>query len=76
MKTIIHVNRNIIQSNAKHGRADPVCRVQQGKTTRYAMRVKIDGPSEFIYSPDKPLSCGAKLWIETEANVELIDEAV
>jgi hypothetical protein len=23
-----------------------------------------------VYSPDKPLSCGAKVWIETESNVE------
>jgi len=24
-----------------------------------------------VYSPDKPLSCGAKVWIETEAEVEI-----
>jgi len=22
-----------------------------------------------VYAPDKPLSCGAKVWIETEAEV-------
>lgn len=22
-----------------------------------------------VYSPDKPLSCGAKVWIETEAEI-------
>jgi hypothetical protein len=22
-----------------------------------------------VYSPDKPLSCGAKVWIETESEV-------
>jgi hypothetical protein len=29
-------------------------------------RVVIKGDSELVYSPDKPLSCGAKVWIETE----------
>ena len=38
------------------------------------MEVHIDGPSKMIYSPDKPLKCGAKLWIETEADVQLIGE--
>ena len=28
--------------------------------------------AQLIYSPDKPLSCGAKVWIETELNVETI----
>jgi hypothetical protein len=27
------------------------------------------GPSEVIYSPDKPLSCGAKVWVETHSEV-------
>jgi hypothetical protein len=26
-----------------------------------------------VYSPDKPLSCGAKVWIETQGNVEVIE---
>jgi len=25
-----------------------------------------------VYSPDKPLSCGAKVWIETEEEVTII----
>jgi len=24
-----------------------------------------------VYSPDRPLSCGAKVWIETDAEVRL-----
>jgi len=27
-----------------------------------------------VYSPDKPLSCGAKVWIETEAGVVVVDK--
>jgi ferredoxin-thioredoxin reductase catalytic subunit len=30
MKKYIHINRNIIQQNEKHGRELPVCRVQEG----------------------------------------------
>jgi len=29
------------------------------------------GPSRVVYSPDKPLSCGAKVWVETEAEVKI-----
>jgi hypothetical protein len=71
---IIHINKNIIQQNAKNGRQDPVCRVQIGNKIRYCMEVEIKGPSKLVYRPDKPLTCGAKLWIETMADVELIGE--
>jgi len=27
------------------------------------------GESEVIYSPDKPLDCGAQVWVETKAPV-------
>ena len=33
--------------------------------------VKIEGPSKVVYSPDKPLPCGARVWIETEEKVVL-----
>jgi len=33
--------------------------------------VKVLGPAEVIYSPDKPLHCGARLWIETRAELEI-----
>ena len=36
------------------------------KSNEYATDVTIDGPSKLVYSPDKPLSCGAKVWIEAE----------
>jgi len=34
--------------------------------------VLIHGPSRVVYSPDKPLSCGAKVWVETESLVEVV----
>jgi len=70
----IHVNKNIIQYNSKHGCDLPVCRVSEGKETKYGRTVEILGPSKMIYDPKNPLKCGAKLWIETEADIEIEDE--
>lgn len=69
MKTIIHVNQHVIKANRKHGRNDPVLAVKNYKDTRYAHIVEIDGPSQVVYRPDAPLSCGAHVWIETRAAV-------
>ena len=70
MKKIIQVNQHVIKSNRKNDKRDPVLTVKTYKTNEYAHEVHIDGPCSIIYSPDKPLSCGAHVWIETKANVE------
>ena len=62
MKTIIHINKNLKQSNDKHGK------------TWYGSTVDILGPSSMVYSPDKPRKCGAKLWIETDSDVVIHDK--
>jgi hypothetical protein len=67
MKTKIHINQHIIKSNGKTGDNDPVITVKTYKENRYAHEVVINGPSRLVYSPDKPLSCGAKVWIETDS---------
>ena len=36
-------------------------------------KVLIKGESTVVYSPDKPLSCGAKAWIETNGKVGIIE---
>jgi len=69
MKTIIHVNQHVIKSNRKDGVLDPVLTVKTYKDNRYAHEVEIMGPSKVVYSPDKPLSCGAHVWIETTSEV-------
>lgn len=69
----IHINSNRIKSNAKNGTNDPVVTVRQGqKIIAYGHEVVIHGPSTVVYRPEKPLSCGAKVWIETEAEVEVL----
>jgi hypothetical protein len=74
-KTYIHVNQHVIRANRKNGTADPVITVKQGTRNTYCSRVKILGPSEVIYGGnDKPLlSCGARVVIATEADVEILD---
>ena len=62
---------HIIRKNNKTGERNPVLTVKTSKSNQYAHEVEIDGPSKVIYSPDKPLSCGAKVWIETDSEVEL-----
>ena len=69
MKTKIHVNQHVVRSNKKHGKKEPVLTVKTYKSNTYAHEVQINGPSKVIYSPDKPLSCGARVWIETESEV-------
>jgi len=71
MKKKIHINQHVIRSNKKLNKEDPVITVKTSKTNDYAKEVEILGKSKIIYSPDKPLSCGAKVWIETEASVVL-----
>ena len=61
----IHINMHKIRANKKNGTKEPVITIKTGKKNIYAHTVKILGGSDIIYSPDKPLSCGARVWIET-----------
>ena len=67
----IHVNQHVIKANAKNGENNPIFTVKQGGKNTYAFNVKVKGEMELVYSPDKPLSCGAKVWIETKGNIEV-----
>ena len=71
MKTRIHVNQHKIRSNKKHNLNEPVITVKTSKSNPYGHEVEVLGPSKIIYSPDKPLSCGARVWIETEGEVKI-----
>ena len=69
MKKRIHVNQYNIRANSKDGGNRPVVTVKTYKENLTCNEVTWDGPSKLVYSPDKPLSCGAKVWIETESEV-------
>ena len=73
-KTYIHVNQHVIRANKKNGTNDPVITIKQGSKNTYCHEVEIQGPSKMIYGGnDKPiLSCGARVVIETESNIDII----
>ena len=73
----IHVNRNTLASNKKHGRNEPVVGVEErGSKKQYGHRVDIvkDGEviASVIHNEDHPLKCGARCWIETHADVHVV----
>ena len=70
----IHVNQHVIKANAKNGENNPIFKIKQGGKNTYAHNVKVKGERELVYSPNKPLSCGAKVWIETRGNIEVDGE--
>ena len=77
MKKIIHINQHIIRKNSKTGERNPVITCKTYKDNTYANSVIIkdasgDDVARVIYSPDKPLSCGAKVWIETNNEIEIL----
>jgi hypothetical protein len=67
----IHVNQHNIKHNGKTGEAKPVITVKCGGKTYIGNDVYIFGESKVVYSPCKPMSCGAKVWIETNAHVRI-----
>lgn len=71
MKTIVHVNQHILKRNHKTGERAPTLTVKTYKSNTYAHEVELTGPSKVVYSPDKPLSCGARVWIETNHPVKI-----
>ena len=80
MKKYIHVNQGNIKGNLKTRRTgreqdlQPVITIKEGKTNTYCNAVAILGPSKVINAHDKTLlACGARVVIETAAEVEIIE---
>ena len=77
MKKIIHINQHKIRSNQKTGEREPVITCKTYKENTYGHSVSVmdkDGQEacKIVYSPDKPLSCGARVWIETQNEVKVL----
>ena len=66
----IHVNQKNLRANRKDGGNRPLVTIQTSKGPRYADNVVIHGASMLVSRPDKPLPCGARIWIETRAEVD------
>jgi len=76
MKKKIHINQHVIRSNKKNNKQDPVITVKTSKSNTYASEVEIFGKSKLVYKPEKPLSCGAKVWIETNEKIILDNRTI
>lgn len=70
---IVHVNTNIIRSNAKHGTKIPPLTVRgptRSQPIAYGHEVDLVLNGEvvgtFVYSPDCPLDCGARVWFSSD----------
>jgi hypothetical protein len=72
--TYIHVNQHKIRSNKKNNADEPVLTVKSGKDNTYCHEVIVMGPSTVKYGGnDKPLlPCGARVVIETAAEVKVV----
>jgi len=76
-KKIIHINQHVIRENTKTGRRKPVITCKTYNSNDYGNAVIIKDQfgnpvATVVYSPDKPLSCGARVWIETHNEIEII----
>lgn len=72
-KTLITVNRHMVDANRKDGGHRPVLSVKSRGRTTYSNEVHLLGQSRVVYNPDRPLSCGATVWIETLGEVLIED---
>jgi len=69
MKKRIHVNQHVIRRNHKTGETAPPISIKTSRGATNATEVFIQGPPTVVYKPEKPLSCGARVWLETDATV-------
>jgi len=64
-----HINRNVIDSNRKHGKNEPPIKFQDGRYGKpvYCHSVRLPAGATLVYSSDgKLLPCGARLVIESD----------
>ncbi len=79
MKKRIHVNQHVIRDNKAGQKPAPPLTVKTYKDNRRTFSVDVQGPSRVVYADAcnvSPLSCGARVWIETDAPVLLDDGTV
>jgi len=73
MKNLVFIDRDIILSNNKDNKNNPVCKVIVNDSVRYCMQVIIHGPSRMLYDPTLPEN---RIWIETDSDIEMIGEQI
>lgn len=65
MKTVIHIH----QQRIKKGLPAIIVRTYKGVT--YTRKVEF-GDGAVLHQPEKPLDCGARVWIETKGQVSIV----
>lgn len=74
MKTIIHVNQAVIRRNTKTGETEAplIARTYKGAANAQELDI-VDNAgnvvASIVHRPHDPLSCGARVWIETKLKV-------
>jgi hypothetical protein len=63
----------VIRANRRDGTAEPPITVKTYRANVRAHGVRIEGPSELVYAPNRPLPCGARLWLQTDSLVVAYD---
>lgn len=69
----IHVNKHRIRSNVIHGTHLAPLTVKVRRENIKCHEIEIHGDSKIIHRPEKPLNCGARVWIETNAPITCYD---
>ena len=69
----IHVNSHIVRTNSKTGEVAPPLTIRRGSRIERAHSVQLIGSARVVYQPNKPLKCGAKIWIECEDAIGVIN---
>lgn len=71
----LHVDQRIIKHNTKTGEELPPLTIQtsSGPLKASTIGIYVDNVcvAEIKYRPQQPLSCGARLWVETEEEVRI-----
>lgn len=78
----IHINQHVIKRNAKLDldvegaleQLEPPITCKGSDFNHYGFEVIINQHTKVVYRPHKPLSCGAKVWIETTEPVEIVQQ--
>lgn len=68
VKTIVVINRHVIAANKKNGTNDDPISVRRGRSGKptYHHDYEIPGHARLVYNPEKPLKCGATVWLEID----------
>lgn len=80
MKTILHVSQPNIRLNIRDDKPTrPVLTAKTYKDNRYGYEAAIcdaqgNEVARLVYRHDAPLSCGARVWLETQHQIKVYDQ--